>query len=117
MTIEQILDLKEKGFSLEEIKEINNILDATEDFESDDESYDSATPDPENDRSDHEETDTDTSADDDQPNTDGPDYKKMYEDLKEKTEKDAARKDFSSEDEQQLEIQDAVAAFFKSKFS
>ena len=45
------------------------------------------------------------------------DYKKMYEDLKDKMEKDAAGKDLSGDDEKQVEIQDAIAAFFKSKFS
>ena len=116
MTLKEILDLKEQGYSLDEIERINEILESTG-TEDDPKPEDDPEPDPEKDSSDHEEAGTDSPADDDQPNSGEPDYKKMYEDLKEKTEKDAARNDLSGEDEKQLEIQDAVAAFFKSKFS
>lgn len=116
MTLKEILDLKEQGYTLDEIERINEILESTG-TEDDPTPEDEPTPDPEKDSSGHEEAGTDSSADDDQSNSGEPDYKKMYEDLKEKTEKDAARKDLSGEDEKQLEIQDAVAAFFKSKFS
>lgn len=116
MTLKEILDLKEQGYSLDEIERINEILESTG-TEDDPKPEDDPAPNPETDSPDHEEANTDSSADDDQPNRDEPDYKKLYEDLKEKTEKDAAHKDLSGEDERQLEIQDAVAAFFKSKFS
>lgn len=116
MTLKEILDLKEQGYSLDEIEKINNILESTG-TEGDPKPEDDPAPDPEKDSSDHGAVDNEHPSDDDQPNPDDPDYKKMYEDLKEKTEKDAARKDLSGEDEKQLEIQDAVAAFFKSKFS
>lgn len=116
MTLKEILDLKEQGYSLDEIERIDKILESTG-KEHDPKPEDDPEPDPEKNSSDHEEADDDNPADDDQPNPDEPDYKKLYEDLKEKTEKDAANKDLSGEDEKQLEIQDAVAAFFKSKFS
>lgn len=115
MTLKEILDLKEQGYTLDEIERINEILESTG-KEDDLKPGDDSDREPEKDSSDHEETDNDKPADDDQPTSDKQDYKKMYEDLKEKMEKDAAGKDLSGNDEKQAEIQDAVAAFFKNKF-
>ena len=104
MTLKEILDLKEQGYTLDEIERINEILESTG-TESDPKPEDDPNP------------EDDPAPEDDPKPEDDKDYKKLYEDLKEKTEKDAARKDLSGEDDKQLEIQDAVAAFFKSKFS
>ena len=109
MTLKEILDLKEQGYSLDEIERINEILESTG-KEDDPKPEDDPDRKPEKDSSDYEEANNDKSADDDQ------DYKKMYEDLKEKMEKDAAGKDLSGDDEKQVEIQEAIAAFFKHKF-
>lgn len=113
MTLKEILDLKEQGYTLDEIERINEILESTG---KEDDPKPENDPKPEKDSSDHEEADNDKPADDDQPPTDDQDYKKMYEDLKEKMEKDAAGKDLSGDDEKQVEIQEAIAAFFKHKF-
>ena len=115
MTLKEILDLKEQGYSLDEIERINEILESTV-KEDDTKPENDPNRKLEKDSSDHEETDNDKPADDDQPTSDDQDYKKMYEDLKEKMEKDAAGQDLSGNDEKQAEIQDAVAAFFKNKF-
>lgn len=114
MTLKEITDLKEQGYTLDEIERINKILESTG-TEDDPKPEDDPAPDPEKDSSDHGAADNEHPSDDDQPNPDDPDYKQMYEDLKEKMEKDAAGKDLS-DDEKQMEIQDAVAAFFKNKF-
>lgn len=110
MTLKEILDLKEQGYSLDEIERINEILESTV---TEDDPKPEGNPEPE----DEPKPEGDPEPEDDPKPDDEPDYKKLYEDLKEETEKDAARKDLSSEDEKQLEIQEAVAAFFKSKFS
>ena len=94
MTLKELTDLKEQGYTLDEIERINKILEST-----------GAVDDPE-------------SGDDPKPE-DGPepDYKKMYEDLKAKTEKKAARKDRGNEDDAQDNLQEAVAAYFKNIFT
>ena len=114
MTLKEILDLKEQGYTLDEIERINEILESTG-TEDDPKPEDDLKPDPG--KSDPEPAKAEPNVSSDVDSDPEPDYKKMYEDLKEKTEKGAARKDLSGEDEKQLEIQDAVAAFFKSKFS
>lgn len=114
MTLKEITDLKEQGYTLDEIEKINNILESTGAVD-DPKPEDDPAQDPEKDSSDHGAADNEHPSDDDQPNPEKPDYKKMYEDLKEKMEKDAAGMDLS-DDEKQMEIQDAVAAFFKNKF-
>lgn len=115
MTLKEILDLKDLGYSLDEIEKINNILSNSEHVQTGDAS-DDPVPEPESDSSDPEATGNDKPSDDDQPTSDDQDYKQMYEELKEKMEKDAANKDLSGDDEKQVEIQDAIAAFFKTKF-
>lgn len=115
MTLKEIIDLKEQGYTLDEIERINEILESTG-TKDDPKLEDDPDGKPEKDSSDHEKADNDKPADDDQPTSDDQDYKKMYEDLKEKMEKDAAGKDLSGDDEKQVEIQEAIAAFFKHKF-
>ena len=92
MTLKEILDLKEQGYSLDEIEKINNILESTG---KEDEPKSEDDPKPEDDK----------------------DYKKMYEDLKAETEKKAARKDRGDENSAQDDLQEAVAAYFKNIFT
>ena len=92
LTIEEIIRLKEQGFSLDEIKEISSIVSGAE-------------PDPEP-----------APEPDPEPEPEM-DYKQMYEDLKKKQEEDAAKKDLSGEEQQQADIQTAVAEYFKSRFT
>ena len=92
MTLKEILDLKEQGYSLDEIEKINNILESTG---KEDEPKSEDDPKPEDDK----------------------DYKKMYEDLKAETEKKAARKDRGNEDVAQDNLQEAVAAYFRNIFT
>ena len=90
LTIEEIIRLKEQGFSLDEIKEISSIVSGAEP---------EPAPEPEPEPA---------------PEMD---YKQMYEDLKKKQEEDAAKKDLSGEEQQQADIQTAVAEYFKSRFT
>ena len=73
------------------------------------------------DSSDDEPSGNEQPVDDDQPTLNDPnepDYEKLYKDLVKKNQDDAARKDRSKdEDLQQASIQDAVAAYFKAKFT
>ena len=115
MTLKEITDLKEQGYTLDEIERINKILESTG-AEDDPKPEGDPEPDPEKDSSDHE-ADDDNPADDDQPNPNEPDYKKLYEDLKAETEKKAARTDRGNEDIAQDNLQDAVAAYFKNIFT
>ena len=100
LTIEEIIRLKEQGFSLDEIKEISSIVSGTE-------------PDPEP----APEPDPEPAPEPDPEPEPEMDYKQMYEDLKKKQEKDAAKKDLSGEEQQQADIQTAVAEYFKSRFT
>ena len=88
MTLKEITDLKEQGYTLDEIERINKILESTG-------------------------TEDDPKPEDDPE----PDYKKLYEDLKAKTEKKAARTDRGNEDVAQDNLQEAVAAYFKNIFT
>lgn len=109
MTLKEITDLKEQGYTLDEIERINKILESTG-KEDDPKPEDDLKPEDDPKPEDNPESDDDPEPDDDT------DYKKMYEDLKEKMEKDAAGKDLSGDDEKQVEIQEAISAFFKNKF-
>ena len=100
LTIEEIIRLKEQGFSLDEIKEISSIVSGAE-------------PDPEP----APEPDPEPAPEPDPEPEPEMDYKQMYEDLKKKQEEDAAKKDLSGEEQQQADIQTAVAEYFKSRFT
>ena len=106
MTLKEILDLKEQGYSLDEIEKINNILESTG---AEDDPKPEDGPKPEDDP----EPEDDPKPEDDPE----PDYKKMYEDLKAETEKKAAHRDRGNEDVAQDNLQEAVAAYFKNIFT
>ena len=92
MTLKEICDLKDQGYTLDEIERINKILESTG-------------------------TEDDPKPEDD-PDEQEPDYEKLYKDLVKKNQDDAAKKDRSKDEElQQASIQDAVAAYFKAKFT
>ena len=108
LTIEEIIRLKEQGFSLDEIKEISSIVSGTEP---------DPEPAPEPDPEPAPEPDPEPAPEPDPEPEPEMDYKQMYEDLKKKQEKDAAKKDLSGEEQQQADIQTAVAEYFKSRFT
>ena len=104
MTLKEITDLKEQGYTLDEIERINKILEST---------GNGTEPKPD----DEPKPEDDPEPKDDPEPEDDTDYKKMYEDLKAKTEKKAARKDRGNEDVAQDNLQEAVAAYFKNIFN
>lgn len=115
MTLKEICDLKDQGYTLDEIERINKILESTGAEAPDEDSG------PENDSFDDEPSGNEQPVDDDQPTLNDPnepDYEKLYKDLVKKNQDDAAKKDRSKDEElQQASIQDAVAAYFKAKFT
>lgn len=110
LTIEEIIRLKEQGFSLDEIKDISSIVSGTgPDPEPEPEPDPEPAPEPEPEPAPEPEPEPEPAPE--------MDYKQMYEDLKKKQEKDAAKKDLSGEEQQQADIQTAVAEYFKSRFT
>lgn len=108
LTIEEIIRLKEQGFSLDEIKEISSIVSGAEpEPEPAPEPEPEPAPEPEPEPAPEPEPEPEPEMD----------YKQMYEDLKKKQEEDAAKKDLSGEEMQQADIQTAVAEYFKSRFT
>ena len=118
MTLKEILDLKEQGYSLDEIEKINNILESTG-AEDDPKPEDGPKPEDDPKPEDGPKPEDDPEPEDDPKPEDDPepDYKKMYEDLKAETEKKAAHRDRGNEDVAQDNLQEAVAAYFKNIFT